>query len=116
MLHAVNSSQEGELGRPGRWLVAAVIAAQIAVPAVALATDVPSRFGFQMYSGQGGAVVKAVDARGRAVPVDLDSIVPGLLRPEFDWTGALPEAVCAAVPAASRVTVRQADHERSVRC
>jgi len=93
-----------------------VIAAQIAVPAVALANGVPSRFGFQMYSGQGGVTVEAVDARGKAVPVDLEGLVPGLLRPEFNWTDALPEAVCAAKPSAARVTVRQSDHERSVRC
>jgi hypothetical protein len=93
-----------------------VIALQVVVPAVALTNGVPSRFGFQMYSGQGAVTVEAVDARGDEVPVDLDEIVPGLLRPEFDWTNALPEAVCAAEPSADRVTVRQPDHERSVRC
>ena len=36
-----------------RWFVAAVILAQIAVPAVALTLDKPARFGFQMYSGAG---------------------------------------------------------------
>jgi hypothetical protein len=105
-----------EIGSCRRWLVAAVIAAQVAVPIVALANGVPSRFGFQMYSGRGGVVVEAVDARRKAVPVDLDSILPGLLRPEFDWTGALPEAVCATTPSAARVTVRQQDRERSIRC
>jgi hypothetical protein len=103
------------LGRRRR-LVAAVIALQVAVPTIALAHSVPSRFGFQMYSGQGGVAVEAVDARGRAVPVDLDRIVPGLLRAEFDWTVVLPEAVCAATPSADRVTVSQPEQKRSVRC
>ena len=110
------SPDDVELGRRGRWVLAAVIAVQIAVPAIALTNGVPSRFGFQMYSGQGGVVVSAVDARGRAVKVDLAGIVPGLPRPEFDWTGALPEAICAATPAAERVTVRQQDKKRNVRC
>ena len=112
----MSSSGEVELGTRARWLVAAAIVVQVAVPAVALFNGVPSRFGFQMYSGQGGVRVEAFDARDRAVRVDLDSIVPGLVRPEFDWTPALPEAVCAATPSAARVTVRQQGHQRSVRC
>jgi hypothetical protein len=86
------------------------------VPAVALSNGVPSRFGFQMYSGKGGATVEAVNAHGEVVPVDLGHIVPGVLRPELDWTGVLPEAVCAATPSADRVTVSQPEHQRSVPC
>lgn len=111
-----SGSAEIELGRRRRWLIAAVIALQLAVPAVALASGVPSRFGFQMYSGQGRVAVEAVDSHGAAVPVDLGDIVPGLLRAEFDWTGELPEAVCVATPSAVRVTVSQPDQERTIRC
>lgn len=94
----------------------AVIGLQVALPAIALVNDPPARFGFQMYSALGGVSLEAVDAAGKPVDVDLESIVAGTLRPEFDWTGVLPERICQATPDAVQVTVEQDGVRRDVRC
>ena len=107
-------------GRPRRlWrprLIAAAVVLQVAVPAVALAHGVPSRFGFHMYSGRTpGLAVEVLDVAGRPLVVDLDDYVASG-RPELDWTAVLPEAICARTPAAAEVSVRSRDHERSISC
>ncbi|MHA7263313.1 hypothetical protein ACX80W_08955 [Arthrobacter sp. TMN-37] len=96
--------------------IALAILLQVAVPAVALFGDLPTRFGFQMYSAQGGVVVEALDDDGKPVEVDLSRILPGALRAELDWTKVLPEEICAAEPHAARVTVTQSGRERTLRC
>jgi hypothetical protein len=93
-----------------------VVALQVAVPAVALLGEAPTRFGFHMYTAQGGVTVKAVDAKGSEVVVDLSRVAAGELRPELKWTDILPEAVCAAEPDAARVTVSQSGSGRTVSC
>ncbi|MGY1828777.1 MULTISPECIES: hypothetical protein [unclassified Blastococcus] len=98
------------------WALVAVLGAQVTVPAVALLDAPPTRFGFQMYSAQGGVVVTAIDARGREFSPDLEESLAGVMRPEFDWTTVLPEYVCDVVPRAVQVTVEQPDQERTVRC
>lgn len=99
-----------------QWLLAAVVATQLVVPAIALLGAPPTRFGFQMYSAQGGAVVEVVDRAGRDVHVDLGEVLAGTPRPELDWTRVLPERICESEPQAVRVTVIQPEHERTVRC
>jgi len=108
----------GKLGRVGvkGYAVLAVVAVQIAVPTIALTGELPARFGFQMYSGLGGVKVRAVDARGDEIAVDLRTEVAEPLRPELDWLGVLPERACAAAPSAIQVTVEQAGQQRSVAC
>jgi hypothetical protein len=101
---------------PAGWAICAVVAAQVAVPAVALLDEPPTRFGFQMYSAMGEVTVEAVDARGEPVDVAPETLVAGTLRPDADWTGVLPERVCDAVPEASSVTVTQPDNRRTVTC
>jgi hypothetical protein len=96
--------------------VVAVIGLQVALPALALVNDPPARFGFQMYSALGGVSLKTVDAAGKPLDVDLESIIAGALRPEFDWTGVLPERICQATPEAVRVTVEQDGVRRDVQC
>lgn len=98
------------------WLLAAVVAAQLVVPAIALLGTPPTRFGFQMYSAQGGVVVEVVDRAGREVPIDLGEVVAGTPRPELDWTGVLPERICDSKPHAVRVTVTQPERRRTLRC
>ena len=90
-----------------RWVVAAVILAQIAVPAVALTLDKPARFGFQMYSGYGEGSVTVLDDAGREIDVDLGALLPRSLRPELDWTQHLQEHFCAEVADAATVVVEQ---------
>jgi hypothetical protein len=93
-----------------------VFALQVAVPAIALLGEPPTRFGFHMYTAQGGVSVEAVDLDGDEVAIDLSRLVAGTLRPELDWTKVLPEEVCAAESGAARVTVRQSDRERTIQC
>lgn len=101
---------------PKGWVVAAVIGVQVAVPAIALLDEPPTRFGFQMYSAQGGVKVESVDAEGQSIEVNLDSVIAGSLRPEFDWTQGLPERICALTPGAVQATVEQPERTRVLRC
>lgn len=98
------------------YALIAVIGVQIALPALALVNDPPARFGFQMYSALGGVSLETVNADGETIDVDLEDIVAGSLRPEFDWTRVLPERVCQATPEAVEVTVEQDGIRRGVQC
>lgn len=96
-----------------------VIAAQFCVPLVALvASEPPTRLGFQMYAGTGGVeslVVEDVD--GEELEVDFSRILAVELRAEIDWTRRLPEALCENVPDAARVTVtRVRENSRTLEC
>lgn len=102
-------------GRTG-YVVGAVIAVQVMVPAVVLFHEPPSRFGFQMYSAQGGVFFEAFDEDGEPVDVDLDGIVAGSLRPELDWVDVLPGEVCEHVAEAVQVVVEQSQHRSVVQC
>lgn len=99
-----------------RGLVLAVIAAQFAVPLVALVGSVPpTRLGFQMYSGLGGLEIAVEDRGGDELEVDLADVLAVSPRSELDWTRRLPEALCG-VPAAARVTVTRPEASRTVEC
>ena len=105
--------------KTGAWkahTIGAVIALQVAVPLVAFLDEPPTRFGFQMYSGLGSTEVDITARDGRPVPFDHQAALAGLLRPEFDWTQRLPEYVCANVPEAHKVAVRQTSQRRTVIC
>jgi hypothetical protein len=97
-------------------LLAGIVVVQFAVPLLALIASPPTRFGFQMYSGQGGTKVVILDAAGEPIDVDVQDYVAGTLRPELDWTRSLPEHLCLAVDGAARVTVSQPDRSRSLEC
>lgn len=101
---------------PAGWAVAAVVAAQIAVPTVAFFDEPPTPFGFQMFSAQGAVTIEAVDDQGRSVDVDAEGLVPGVFRPDVDWTLTLPERVCAELPHVRSVTVAQPDGRRTLLC
>lgn len=108
-------------GKPGldgikACAVLAVVCLQFAVPMIAFMGDPPARFGFQMYSGLGHVNVRAVDGRGEEINIDLSTEVAGLVRPDLDWLGVLPERVCMAAPSAVTVTVEQSGRQRSVKC
>lgn len=102
-------------GIPGCAL-AAVLSLQIAIPAVALFGELPNRFGFQMYSAQGGVSLDVLDGQGNHIDVNLDDVVAASLRPELEWTELLPEKVCTSVPEAARVAVEQSGRKRVVQC
>ncbi|WP_130351918.1 hypothetical protein [Agromyces ramosus] len=106
--------------KKGAWVgsaaVLAVIAVQIAVPFVALMLPPPQKFGFQMFSGLGGARVFVVDDEGAVRELDDVEQTVGKVRPDIDWLPTLPEAVCIAVPEAVEVRVEQSGRERSVVC
>ena len=104
-------------GERRRVLLGLVIAAQFAVPTIALMKEPPTRFGFQMYSAQGYVDVAAIDHAGEPLKVPLGRVVAGLVRPEMNWVDSdLAERVCAAVPTAAEVSVRQPRGERTVEC
>lgn len=96
------------------WLVA-VIALQVAVPAVVTLHGVPGRFGFHMYSGQERLEVHAVDQRGREVPVDVAGLV-AKVRYELDWTVTLPRHICGSDPRIAKVHVVSSDRRATVAC
>lgn len=98
------------------YAVVGVITLQVLVPAVAFFDEPPTRFGFQMYSAQGGVSLKVLDDTGETVDVDLEGIVAGSLRPEFDWSRTLPEEICRATPEAARVTLEQSGRKTVVQC
>ena len=89
------------------WLLAAVIAVQFAVPAVALLQEKPARFGFQMYSGYGEGSITVLDRDGAELEVDLSALLPRTLRPELDWTRYVPEHFCAELPDAETIVIVQ---------
>ena len=94
----------------------AVIVAQVAVPLVALlASDPPTRLGFQMYSATGTLEITVQDRHGDEVEVDVRDVLGTSPRPEIDWTKRLPEALCE-VPEAHRVTVTKDEASRTVTC
>ncbi|WP_139318597.1 hypothetical protein [Kocuria sp. CNJ-770] len=101
---------------PCGYVVGAVIALQVTVPAIALFHEPPARFGFQMYSAQGGAEVTALDQRGVALDIDLGSMVAGSLRPELNWMQALPDRICQQTPEAMQVIVEQDERKSTVLC
>ncbi len=91
-----------------------VVLLRVAVPAIALFGEPPTRFGFQMYSAQGAVSVEAFNINGNEIVVDLSRALPGAIRLGLDWTEILPEDVCAVEVEAVRVTVRQSGKERKV--
>lgn len=97
-------------------LAAVLVVVQIGIPAAAFANGVPSRFGFQMYSGHEEALsVRVVNRAGVEIPIDLDDYVASG-RGEIDWSGALPEFVCARHADAAVVTVTSRDRSRTLSC
>ena len=96
-------------------LLAAALAVQVVVPLVATLNGVPSRFGFHMYSGREHLTLIAVDEDGRAVPVDVSTLVANV-RYELDWSLVLPALVCAELPSAHRVTVTSGDETATRTC
>jgi hypothetical protein len=86
--------------RHARRVVAAVVAAQLAVPGLSLMHEPPSRLGFQMYSSAG--IMPTVTADGETVALDR---LMAAQRPEIDWAAYLPQQVCRQLPTAQRVTV-----------
>lgn len=114
-------STEGRAGvsvrHPASFAVAAVIALQVTVPTLAmLVGELPTRFGFQMYSAQGFVEIKVLDANGAPVEIDLERVIAGQLRPEFDWTEGLPPRICTDFPDAAVVSVRQPEREATLHC
>jgi hypothetical protein len=99
-----------------RNLLTAAIIVQFAVPAAALIQPPPTRFGFQMYSGQGNLTIEVLDGAGQPIEVELTNYFAAPPRLELDWTKKLPEHLCTVVPEAALVTVTQPDQSRSLTC
>lgn len=97
------------------FAVVAVVLLQFAVPLLALLQPPPTRFGFQMYSGRGGAEVRVVDDSGESHPVPMDRVA-AIFRPELNWTRYLPEYLCSTRHHAVAIHVRQAEQSRSLSC
>ena len=97
-------------------LAAVLVAVQLAIPAAAFANGVPSRFGFQMFSGHKEALeVRVVDRSGLEVVIDLDDYVASG-RAELQWSKALPDFICEHNTEAAVVTVISRDESRTVSC
>ena len=76
--------------------VAVILAWQLIVPAAALFSPRPARFGWQMYSGFPDVPsVSLIDAAGHETPVDANQFF-GQLRAEIDFAAALRAGVCDA--------------------
>jgi hypothetical protein len=92
------------------------VAVQLTIPAAAFAQGVPSRFGFQMFSGHEEALaVRVLDRAGQELVIDLDDYVASG-RAEIDWSGRLPDFICDHNAQAGLVTVTSGDKSRTVSC
>ncbi len=100
--------------RRRRLTIAGVVALQLAIPVVALATA-PSQFGFQMFSGAGWTEVVVEDSDGQVHDHEVAEYV-AKARIDVDWTQRLPERICEVEADAVRVTVRRWRSERSLTC
>lgn len=99
----------------GSIAVIAVICLQVAIPLIAFLQPPPQKFGFQMYSGLGSVTATVVDAEGNEHSYDVDSLV-AKNRPEINWLGRLPGAICAVDSDAEAVRVEQSGVTRSAEC
>ena len=107
-------AEQTQRARPPAWFFV-IVAAQVLVPTlVLLGGEVPSRFGFHMYSRSTLVEIVAVDASGKELAVDRDIVAN--LRGDLRWTGRLPEYVCERMPEAAAVTVTQLEKSRTVTC
>jgi hypothetical protein len=97
---------EPRVGRWGTRIVAAVIAFQVAVPAVALFQEPPARFGFQMYSGYGGELA-VLDAGGDEIEITVTDYFAQHPRPELTWETHVVDHLCAEVEGAHAVSITQ---------
>jgi hypothetical protein len=89
-----------------QWVVTVVIAAQLAVPFMALRQPSPTRFGFQMYSGLGGTVARVTTGSGEQAELDVSDYTT-FPRGEIDWLRYLPPHLCRVYPDAAAVEVSQ---------
>ena len=102
-----------------RWtlVLVAVVAVQVAIPAVAATLPLPARFGWQMYSGLGEvpdiAILTLDDGTTRGVSVD-EVLANG--RPEIDWGAYLPPYYCGLYPHATSVTLKAGTHRETHEC
>ena len=82
-------------------LVAAFVAMQLLVPAVALFETRPARFGWQMYSALPRLPQAwVIDAAGAQRPVDLTDLF-AVRRAEIDYEDVLRAGLCEATGAAA---------------
>ncbi|EON23213.1 hypothetical protein CF8_2755 [Nocardioides sp. CF8] len=95
-------------------MLLAVIAAQVAVPAVALGLA-PAPFGFQMYAGTGWTQVEVTRHDGSTMQIHPTGLVANY-RAEIDWTRRLPERICESDSAIAAVTVRRWREDRTLTC
>lgn len=91
-----------------------VIAAQVAVPTVALALS-PAPFGFQMYAGTGWTHVELTHDDGSTVEIMPTDFVANY-RGEIDWTQGLPEHICDVAEDVVRVAVTRWREKRTYTC
>lgn len=98
-----------------RWVLAAIVCLQVAVPVWATWEGVPHKFGFHMFTGYDPLDVQVVDDNGERLEVELSDwiVVP---REDIDWTVRLPPLICADVAEAAAVTVRQWSTDRTQSC
>jgi hypothetical protein len=98
-----------------RWVLAAIVCVQVAVPVWATWEGVPHKFGFHMFTGYDPLDVQVVDGDGGRVDVQLSDwiVVP---REDIDWFPQLAPLICADVAEAATVTVRQWGTDRVRSC
>ena len=89
-------------------LIVGIFALQFLIPFIALVgSPAPSRFGFQMYSGQGKVSAYVVDASGQRKTLEFTDLVAND-RTEIDWISRLETTyVCNTVENAVEVVVSQ---------
>ncbi|KRC66277.1 hypothetical protein ASE12_16840 [Aeromicrobium sp. Root236] len=101
-------SRPGRTATLRRGLLVGVFVLQFLIPLVVLvASPAPSRFGFQMYSGQGDVHAYVIDSSGHRTSIDFDDLVANG-RTEIDWISKLhQDYVCHTLPRAAKVVVSQ---------
>lgn len=93
-------------------LIAAFLAVQVAIPVIALLSDRPARFGWQMYAAFPQLPdAWLIHADGSEEPVDLTDLF-AVRRAEIDYAAALRDQLCSVADAAAvRVVPAEGDAE-----
>lgn len=100
-----------------RKVIAGVFALQFLVPLIALVgSPAPTRFGFQMYSGEGELTGYYLTDTGNHEDLDVNELLAAG-RPEIDWIKRLPgDYLCDSNPDAAAVVLKQGGRSVSHTC
>lgn len=112
----LNGGPQAPVTHPRRGnLIILLIALQVLVPLGATLHQVPSKLGFHMYTGFEFWQLTVKDADGDILDVDRSKWI-AVPREDLDWSPRIAPVICAEVPDAAVVTVRQWETDVVTEC